>query len=33
MSNAKKVDEVLGELEYNVLWFRKESIDFVMFQR
>ena len=29
MSNTKKVDEVLGELEYNVTWFKKEDMKFL----
>lgn len=29
MSNAKKVDKVLGELEHDIVWFRKENITFL----
>ena len=29
MSAAKKVDKVLGELEYDIVWFRKENMTFL----
>ena len=29
MSSIKRVDEVLGELEHDVVWFRKEIMKFL----